>query len=353
MERDIGWDLASALSLLRSSATETYLWIDFLCINQNDIEEKVSQVGIMSEIFSGARRVCVLLGQSGSETAFGFQAFEQLKTSPVTAWKRIWDHSPDLVRAGILDFMGSPWWTRIWCVQEAVMAKEVRIMCGEHSMSWSMDSEDIFRFSRSLKVAVLSPQWKQHDVGIALLNPLMELLRLQLESGPGKATWEAAEWAPDLLDVAYDMHHRLSTDPRDRIFSLFAFTKGGGNGTRGIEFEPWMSYSDTHEKMYENFVQRTLPEHPFRREITSPDGAGDCTLSRVRGGDSPPGAAHERANAPLTLAQVYSEAMKGLDAAWEGRFDSAARLFAHLGQSLLDVGAPGGQNRLSEDAVDC
>lgn len=63
---------ANALrDLLRRSATSFrdlpvpgYIWIDSICINQEDVAERNSQVAIMGEIFHCARRTVVYLGES-------------------------------------------------------------------------------------------------------------------------------------------------------------------------------------------------------------------------------------------------------------------------------------------------
>lgn len=36
----------------------------------------------------------------------------------------------------ISDLLDRPWWKRVWIVQEAVLAKKLRIMCSEDEASW-------------------------------------------------------------------------------------------------------------------------------------------------------------------------------------------------------------------------
>jgi heterokaryon incompatibility protein (HET) len=43
----------------RSKYRESWLWIDALCINQEDQEEKTGQIRMMGEIYSNAREVLV------------------------------------------------------------------------------------------------------------------------------------------------------------------------------------------------------------------------------------------------------------------------------------------------------
>jgi hypothetical protein len=45
------------------------IWIDVLCINQNDIDKRNIQVGQMGSIYKGAARVVVWLGSQDEDTA--------------------------------------------------------------------------------------------------------------------------------------------------------------------------------------------------------------------------------------------------------------------------------------------
>lgn len=47
-----------------------YIWIDAICINQDDISEKSSQVSMMVEIYKKASRVDIWLGNGGDSTDF-------------------------------------------------------------------------------------------------------------------------------------------------------------------------------------------------------------------------------------------------------------------------------------------
>ncbi|KAK4900951.1 hypothetical protein LTR27_002134 [Elasticomyces elasticus] len=55
-------NLFDLLNQLRSEQSDCWLWIDALCINQDDDDERGQQVKIMSDIFSAANTVLVWLG---------------------------------------------------------------------------------------------------------------------------------------------------------------------------------------------------------------------------------------------------------------------------------------------------
>ncbi|KIW61166.1 hypothetical protein PV05_01323 [Exophiala xenobiotica] len=75
-----------------------------------------------------------------------------------------------------------------------------------------------------IKYAELSPEWQQAGLEKIDFRPLLELLDLQIEKQLDRS-WESTNRdAPDILDIAYDTQHRLSTDPRDKIFGLAGIT---------------------------------------------------------------------------------------------------------------------------------
>jgi len=44
------------------------MWIDSICVNQNDIQEKIYQVRLMGEIFPKAERVLIWLGEISAQS---------------------------------------------------------------------------------------------------------------------------------------------------------------------------------------------------------------------------------------------------------------------------------------------
>ncbi|RBR05167.1 uncharacterized protein FIESC28_11416 [Fusarium coffeatum] len=119
------------------------LWIDSICINQSDIPERNSQVGLMSEIFGEAELVTVWLGQTSPalERAFrmldsGFDAdtvtIRAAAGQPVFA-----KFSPDEC-SSLFEACGAAIWTRRWVKQEIMLPESVILSCGEASVSISV-----------------------------------------------------------------------------------------------------------------------------------------------------------------------------------------------------------------------
>ncbi len=56
-----------ALRYLRETDSRRILWVDAICINQNDINERGHQVGMMRDIYSQVPRVLVWLGEASKD----------------------------------------------------------------------------------------------------------------------------------------------------------------------------------------------------------------------------------------------------------------------------------------------
>jgi hypothetical protein len=72
----VGENLYAALAHLRDRSIERTIWIDAICINQRDSEEKGQQVQSMAKIYSKASRVIVWLGGATPDSG---QALEEIR----------------------------------------------------------------------------------------------------------------------------------------------------------------------------------------------------------------------------------------------------------------------------------
>ena len=70
--------LDSALRRLRDPKTPRVLWVDAVCINQGNVEERAQQVALMPAIYSSAQRVIVDLGEETEDRKKALRTMDQL-----------------------------------------------------------------------------------------------------------------------------------------------------------------------------------------------------------------------------------------------------------------------------------
>jgi hypothetical protein len=153
----VGINLFKALRSIRTRlvlaqlSIQPKLWVDALCINQENIREKNVQVKRMQDIYARATVVWIYIGSGfeNHETAINFmsalakkyESMNPLSGLSETVCDEIARHivHPGLKDAWKLlgDLLTRPWWTRAWTVQEVVLAKSAFFMCGETNVNFS------------------------------------------------------------------------------------------------------------------------------------------------------------------------------------------------------------------------
>jgi Heterokaryon incompatibility protein (HET) len=135
-------NLAEALRQLRFPSSERMLWVDALCINQCDEEEKKAQVNSMHWIYKLARSVIAWLGPSNEDcrSAFGtMDLIQKLDITPISGVMtcRISNKETRNGHDPFRELMDRPYWSRAWIVQEMMFAHSLLIQCGAEVVRYS------------------------------------------------------------------------------------------------------------------------------------------------------------------------------------------------------------------------
>lgn len=105
-------NLLRALQNLRKPKQTLIVWIDQICINQNDNIERAHQVRIMKHIFREASKIYVWLGESDHRSEKLFEYAKRIRRgedSPKSVTKRIL--GPRDLKYAIKDLLERPWCT--------------------------------------------------------------------------------------------------------------------------------------------------------------------------------------------------------------------------------------------------
>jgi len=122
------------------------LWIDALCINQRDIQERSHQVQHMATIYRSAKSVVIWLGEWPNDATCSNVSDCQahwLNTLHKTGWV-IPPHLLPHVLQHYVDIMKLPWFRRLWVIQELALARRNPIvLIGSLSTHWSSFSKSV------------------------------------------------------------------------------------------------------------------------------------------------------------------------------------------------------------------
>lgn len=107
---------------------ERRLWIDAICLNQADVDEKPCQVPLMGEIYREASNVLIWLGDATEEELQAVITIRRLRLqglTQVTQDRRAMD--------ALFELLARPWFTRRWILQEAVAHLNTVVILGSYT----------------------------------------------------------------------------------------------------------------------------------------------------------------------------------------------------------------------------
>lgn len=146
--------LQQALRNLRRVSNGRYIWVDYLCIHQQDLDERASQLGFINEIYKSSQLVFACLGDMKEDHSITFDLLANMMDSSCESWLSDENLTSDeqlmeifikeirtLIETpchfeNIRAVLKAPWWTRLWILQEAVLAKSLVLFTGVSSIRW-------------------------------------------------------------------------------------------------------------------------------------------------------------------------------------------------------------------------
>ena len=227
---NVSANLRSALLNLRFDNRSRLLWIDAICINQEDLDEKARQVSIMSHIYSHAQRTVIWLGEAAADSHLAFSLCAKLTEDRLDDLKRhgltpdskdIWGLHPQLqtrdqllAAAALLRLLKRPWFERMWIVQEIGIATEALVTCGRCEMDW-----DVLYFGWLVGAttgAVPADGQNSSATKLIALNGVRQQ-RKRIGEAPGEES--------DLLTLLMRFRYSLASDPRDKVYALYGLAR--------------------------------------------------------------------------------------------------------------------------------
>lgn len=208
-------------------------WIDSICIDQSCISERNHQLSLMFSIYSNASRVVIDLGPEADESADFMDWIADLHAPS--------DHAAQAVKPGreiIQKFFARPWFRRVWVLQEALLAREVAVICGDRQVPWE-----------ALRT------FKDYDQG-KIVWSVPYVLRNRPSQWVRDTEMDESKISRRLFNCLRDSRGCEATDPRDQVYALLPLLVGDMQGNhKGLVKA---DYSRTTSQVYTELACKFL-----------------------------------------------------------------------------------------------
>ncbi|KAK5659153.1 hypothetical protein OQA88_1243 [Cercophora sp. LCS_1] len=267
-------NLFAALGRLRHANKPRTLWVDAMCINQSDNDEKSAQVSLMADIYRGCSRTLIWLGEEAEAlAAVGFAIAERvhacfvrgnglrgLETGSPSAMSRALEAAglPGLMSDSWYQFsqvLELPYWKRMWILQEATLGASPLVQCGRQTISLPI-LQDAVRAMHYLRIPAIISGAKD---GVTQL----QVLKQSGAAGRGMPLWQ-------LVDVC---RRSQATDARDKVFALYGMTGDPAAGGIGLRPDYEMKENEVLAEASARMLQqsRTLLILGLAATVVEPD----------------------------------------------------------------------------------
>ncbi|KAH7076311.1 heterokaryon incompatibility protein-domain-containing protein [Paraphoma chrysanthemicola] len=220
-------NLHGALTRLRDREKHRTLWIDQICIEQANNDERASQVAMMRDIYRRCSCCAIWLGEinqykkhitvQDARAVFDFFKFSAdaqrgLFSSEMPILFQDTDDGA-CARAAYAAFAmyGNPWWSRVWTIQEAIIPSSAVFLWG----SLALPRAVLFLATEKIRMDQMEYYFTDEFASLRILHtpllrrvlyPIRGFLHSQDDDGP--------------LALLMRWRHRNATDPRDKVYAL-------------------------------------------------------------------------------------------------------------------------------------
>lgn len=241
--------LDAALRRLRSAASTSAVWVDAICINQDDLAERADQVRVMKDIYANAVQVVVWLGseKSGDASAVDeLNRIDQDRRQPakwtngfgsfyapvrgsggLLSIAEFYTTAPklrDVKYEHIVQLLCRGYFHRAWIVQELVMSDNITVLYGDNKhVSWDVLANVVRR-----KMDRVIPQ----DI---LDSPMVQNTRRNVEFIERARLRRRRHQESSLFGILFDTAQTQCTDDRDKIFAFLGIAQDWLQDSDGLE----------------------------------------------------------------------------------------------------------------------
>lgn len=228
-------NLYFALQRFRLPKQSRILWVDEICINQDDGKERGQEVQIFHRIYAEAKNVLIWLGSYSDDSDVAMDFFPRMMSHLSNKRSKQEITDPDLPSPNsaayrtpkmiaLNNLLSRPWFMRVWTLQEGAFATRAVVVCGRKELPFNLFEEFNSKCEEdktgvwtdtlsSISTAKPSDPKKPSRFVTAHVHGISKLKQVRSGRGP-------RESVPMLL---YRLRSCEATDARDRVYSMWSF----------------------------------------------------------------------------------------------------------------------------------
>lgn len=284
LEINVRANLVQALRQVRYEHQSRHLWVDALCINQGNLQEKGIHVNMMGEIYSQAWRVIICLGDDGHNGESAKIAFDVIRdynriAANYMVESRIADGSwwrPEeeggfgpvtadrLLHA--MKIVENPWFGRVWVFQEVGLSKDALLAYGRSTIN----------FTEIMELIMAWGQTGNEFPGISFMSgytsPFFSQVWATYAASIEKSWYRSSfilttfarrvmrRGTPEFLDVLFKARHmQKATDPRDFVYAFLGHPLARSeDGELLVEADYTITTPDLRLRLFSRLADRSL-----------------------------------------------------------------------------------------------
>jgi Heterokaryon incompatibility protein (HET) len=224
-------NIVTALPHLTRNTNTNYLWIDGICINQEDEAEKEVQIPLMGDIYTLCSSCLIWLGDSTPYAEIALDSIPRLAKTLQGGEdaSKVWEMEGISVRSenvletplwkGLVDIFSRPWFKRVWTFQEGVLPPKILFLWGSRIVP--LDDIENVAFPLLDHLTALQNSFPNAGVGKnALFVGFLKLARISRFRKSRQETQKAL----DTLRLLYFTNCWSVSNKMDKIYGVLGLT---------------------------------------------------------------------------------------------------------------------------------
>jgi hypothetical protein len=208
---------------LRQRGESRFLWVDALCINQSDRDERNFHVQFMSRIYEEAELTIVWLGLPSDDRRearaidFVIEAANHRPGKSGASFRELYlTEKASLRWANLLELCRCAYWSRTWIIQEFLRARRLEVLCGTAKLDWEKFDAFYTQSKPLLDSDMVSPS----------LQPIMRTIFATI---PSRLTARRLSHTASVLqELLHEFYDARCTLPRDKVYGMLGIAADCG-----------------------------------------------------------------------------------------------------------------------------